>query len=864
MLVVLALVSASLVMRGIVPQPARALAGPGAAITEFPVNIFGSDPLGIAAGADGNLWIADSNDNPQFVNPSSPDVNDHRKVEKMSTSGVVLAGYSVVAGGCCADPSSIVLGPDGAMWFTESTTGANAIGRVPVGGGAVTEFRVPSPASQPTAITSAGGALWFTEAHAGGKIGRITTGGSVSEYPVTLTGATSTAFVPYGITTGPDGNLWFTLQSSDTTPTYVGVMDINGVMLASIKVSNTGVGLAGIAPDAANNAVWFTEQSGHAIGKIDVSTKTITTVVGDGLGGPTSITKGADGLLYFVETLNSSIGRFDPASPPASVSTHFLTPTPRAFSSGAPPTGITVGPDSNIWFTENSPKVEGQSPSAVHAVGRLILPATVALGTFNDFGTVAVNTSSSAQNVAATSMGAADLVFSGTGGGFTLTGPNPGDFSISANSCASARLQNADPASPTCSLNVTFRPADTGARTATLHVTSNAAAGAVDIPLAGTGSGTWPAPSGSANLSTTRVAFGPQTPNTASGPQSITLTNPAGGPLTVSAVSAGGPNAGDFIKTRDTCSGTTVAAGGGTCIVSLVFMPAGLGARSATLTFNDSAPEGHQDVALSGTGQAAPATPPPAPPAGGYWLSATDGGIFNFGNAGFFGSTGAVNLNKPIVGMAATPSGKGYWLVASDGGIFTFGDAVFFGSTGAITLNKPIVGMAATPTGQGYWLVATDGGIFNFGDAAFFGSTGAIKLNKPIVAMASTRSGQGYWLSASDGGIFNFGDAAFAGSTGSIKLNRPIVAMAAAPGGGYWLVATDGGIFNFGTAGFFGSTGAIHLNSPIVGMAATGDGAGYWLVAADGGIFNFGTAGFFGSTGAIHLNSSIVVMAAAP
>ena len=36
----------------------------------------------------------------------------------------------------------------------------------------------------------------------------------------------------------------------------------------------------------------------------------------------------------------------------------------------------------------------------------------------------------------------------------------------------------------------------------------------------------------------------------------------------------------------------------------------------------------------------------------------------------------------PIVGMAATPTGRGYWLVASDGGIFTFGDASFHGSTG--------------------------------------------------------------------------------------------------------------------------------------------------------------------------------------
>ena len=68
---------------------------------------------------------------------------------------------------------------------------------------------------------------------------------------------------------------------------------------------------------------------------------------------------------------------------------------------------------------------------------------------------------------------------------------------------------------------------------------------------------------------------------------------------------------------------------------------------------------------------------------------ASDGGIFNYGDAGFYGSTGAIQLNKPIVGMAATPDGKGYWLVASDGGIFNYGDAGFYGSTGAIQLNKP-------------------------------------------------------------------------------------------------------------------------------------------------------------------------------
>ena len=111
--------------------------------------------------------------------------------------------------------------------------------------------------------------------------------------------------------------------------------------------------------------------------------------------------------------------------------------------------------------------------------------------------------------------------------------------------------------------------------------------------------------------------------------------------------------------------------------------------------------------------------------------------------------------------MASTPDGNGYWLVASDGGIFSYGDAAFHGSTGGIRLNRPIVGMASTPDGNGYWLVATDGGIFSFGDASFHGSTGAIRLNKPIVGMAATPDGEGYWLVASDGGIFSFGDAGY-------------------------------------------------------------------------------------------------------
>jgi hypothetical protein len=74
--------------------------------------------------------------------------------------------------------------------------------------------------------------------------------------------------------------------------------------------------------------------------------------------------------------------------------------------------------------------------------------------------------------------------------------------------------------------------------------------------------------------------------------------------------------------------------------------------------------------------------------------------------------------------------------VASDGGVFSFGDATFYGSTGAIQLNQPVVGMGATPDGAGYRFVAADGGVFNFGDAQPVGSLGGQPLNKPIVAMA--------------------------------------------------------------------------------------------------------------------------------
>jgi hypothetical protein len=231
-----------------------------------------------------------------------------------------------------------------------------------------------------------------------------------------------------------------------------------------------------------------------------------------------------------------------------------------------------------------------------------------------------------------------------------------------------------------------------------------------------------------------------------------------------------------------------------------------------------------------------------------YWLVASDGGVFSFGGARFFGSTGSLHLNRPVVGMAATPDSNGYWLVASDGGVFTFGDAGFYGSTGDLHLTRPVVGMTATADGRGYWLVASDGGLFAFGDARFYGSMGGRPLNQPIVAMAATPDGGGYWEVAADGGVFSFGDARFEGSTGSLHLSQPIVGMTTTEDGrGYWFTAADGGVFAFGDARFYGSLGGIPQPHPIVAVDATPDGQGYWFTNSNGAVTAEGDAVYWGS-----------------
>ena len=135
--------------------------------------------------------------------------------------------------------------------------------------------------------------------------------------------------------------------------------------------------------------------------------------------------------------------------------------------------------------------------------------------------------------------------------------------------------------------------------------------------------------------------------------------------------------------------------------------------------------------------------PRPMARATGSWRS--DGGVFAFGDAAFYGSEGGTKLNQPIVGMAATKDGRGYWLVAADGGVFTFGDAPFYGSLGAKALNAPIAAIAPARNGNGYVLAAGDGGVFTFGASGFYGSA-AGQTTAPVTGVTGTFFGNGYTL----------------------------------------------------------------------------------------------------------------------
>ncbi len=271
---------------------------------------------------------------------------------------------------------------------------------------------------------------------------------------------------------------------------------------------------------------------------------------------------------------------------------------------------------------------------------------------------------------------------------------------------------------------------------------------------------------------------------------------------------------------------------------------------------------------------ATPVAPPPPPPSPkhGYWLVGSDGGIFTFGSANFWGSTGSLKLNRPVVGITPTKDESGYWLVATDGGIFAFGDAPYVGSIPGLGLlpagsggpgkhlNAPIVGMVPSASGAGYFMIGSDGGVFAFGDAQYEGSCPGIGgCVGAAVGVAPDASGLGYWLVTTSGHVYTFGDAQNFGAPGPQSSN--ITSIVRTPDGkGYWILDANGSVFAYGSAAFLGGlpAGASGALDPATAIFTASDGGGYWVATALGKVYAFGDAPQDGDMSGTHLNGSII------
>ena len=80
-------------------------------------------------------------------------------------------------------PQDIVTGPDGALWFSEPNQ--RQIGRITTDGDVTGEYG-PTFSTPLRIVAGSDGNLWFTD---NTKIGKITTGGTITEYPLAASGS---------------------------------------------------------------------------------------------------------------------------------------------------------------------------------------------------------------------------------------------------------------------------------------------------------------------------------------------------------------------------------------------------------------------------------------------------------------------------------------------------------------------------------------------------------------------------------------------------------------------------------------------------------------------------------------------------
>jgi virginiamycin B lyase len=162
--------------------------------------------------------------------------------------------------------------------------------------------------------------------------------GTITEYPIPV------ETTPYGITTGPDGKLWFVDSGNHAGGTFVGRMATNGAISSSevVQLPSPKLGQA-ITPGPDGN-MWVVQDG--QIDKVPVGVSLTSEItpdaLGSGTGGYGSITPGPDGRLWF--GWNQKVGAITTAGTIEGYET----------KSASSVSGVTVGPDGKLWFGEGN------------------------------------------------------------------------------------------------------------------------------------------------------------------------------------------------------------------------------------------------------------------------------------------------------------------------------------------------------------------------------------------------------------------------------------------------------------------------------------------------------------------------------
>ena len=300
-------------------------------------------PSTITAGPDGNLWFTESTIGQEGNVQAST-------IGRLTPTGT-LSEFSLPS--AVTPTTDIITGPDGNLWFTE---GGKIASITPLG--KISEFKLSAPTSAQSLATGPDGDLWFTDQN---KIGRMTLTGKVSDYSLPIhqfpagpnpikAPAGSGPNQPLDITAGPDGNLWFTEIGHVGVGSSIGRITTSG-KITEFPLPSTNTFLSSITAGSDGN-LWFTvigtNNGPSKIGAITPQGKIREFTLSHSILG--SITRGPDGNLWFTEfqydvtgTTAGKIGRITTAGKIS----YFPLPT-----SGYVPTSITFGTDHTLWFIE--------------------------------------------------------------------------------------------------------------------------------------------------------------------------------------------------------------------------------------------------------------------------------------------------------------------------------------------------------------------------------------------------------------------------------------------------------------------------------------------------------------------------------